>query len=124
MRAFIVNGREEDDQRLPSSFGAVCEKGIISTTGDLVFFFSIMTHKKVEHLTPSREAEVGHLPQPQREKRSLPHNAVTVRPLQAADAPPPEDRVLSNSPNPLRESLNSPEMWTKFHVLLEMMKSL
>ncbi|KAL5999276.1 hypothetical protein ACLOJK_040726 [Asimina triloba] len=57
-------------------------------------------------------------------RRSPPHNAVATRPLSVADTPPLEDRALSNSPNPLEESLNSPIMRAKFHTSLEMMKSL
>ncbi|KAL5974843.1 hypothetical protein ACLOJK_031516 [Asimina triloba] len=61
---------------------------------------------------------------PQREERSPPHNAVDARPLHVVGAPPREDRVLSNSPDPSGESLNSPVMWAKFHTLMEMIKSL
>ncbi|KAL6001580.1 hypothetical protein ACLOJK_007318 [Asimina triloba] len=53
-----------------------------------------------------------------------PHNVVAARLLHTADAPPSEDRVLSNSLDPSGESLNSPIMRAKFHALLEMMKSL
>ncbi|KAL6001498.1 hypothetical protein ACLOJK_007236, partial [Asimina triloba] len=107
----------------PSSSGTVYGKDIVSTASDLIFFFSMMTPKKVRHPTPSGEVEAGHPPQPQHEERGPPHNAVATRPLHAADAPPLEDWVLSNSPNPSRESLNSRVTQAKFFSLLEIMKS-
>ncbi|KAL6004503.1 hypothetical protein ACLOJK_005056 [Asimina triloba] len=98
-----------------SSSDAVDGKDIVSTVGNLVFFFLTMTPKKVEYLTPFGEAEAGHPPHPQRDERSPPHNAVLARPLHAANAPPPEDWVLSNSSDPSGESLNSSVTRAKFH---------
>ncbi|KAL6013700.1 hypothetical protein ACLOJK_004198 [Asimina triloba] len=127
---FTANKEEEKGKKIYdylfrlSSSGTVCGKDIISTARDLIFFFSMMAPKKVRHPTPSREAEAGHLPQPQHEERSPTHNAVDARPLHAAGAPLPEDRVLSNSPDPSGESLNSPVTRAKFHALMEMIKSL
>ncbi|KAL6008736.1 hypothetical protein ACLOJK_021962 [Asimina triloba] len=117
-------GGREEDLRLSSSSDTVCGKDIISTAGDLIFFFSMMTLKKVRYPTPSKEVEARHLPQPQREERSPPHNAVDARPLHATGAPPPEDRVMSNSPDSSGESLNSPVTRAKFHTLMQMIKSL
>ncbi|KAL6004193.1 hypothetical protein ACLOJK_004740 [Asimina triloba] len=91
----------------PSTSRVVCGKDIISTAGDLIFFFSTMAPKKS-----------------QSEERSPPHNAVDARPLHAASAPPPEDRVLSNSPDPSRESLNGQVTRAEFHALMKMIKFL
>ncbi|KAL5979411.1 hypothetical protein ACLOJK_019309 [Asimina triloba] len=79
----------------PSSPSTVYEQDIVSTAGDLVFFFSTMTPKKVGYPTPSGEAEAGHTPQPQCQERSPPHNTVAARLLRAANAPPPKDGFLS-----------------------------
>ncbi|KAL6007990.1 hypothetical protein ACLOJK_033495 [Asimina triloba] len=83
-----------------------------------------MAPKKVGHLTLYGEVKVGHPSQTQRKERSPPHNAVVARPLYVVDAPPPEDRVLSNSSDPSGESPKSPVTRAGFHALLEMIKSL
>ncbi|KAL5980519.1 hypothetical protein ACLOJK_028427 [Asimina triloba] len=91
----------------PSSSSIVYGKDIVSTAGDLVFFFSTMAPKK-----------------PQCEERSPPHNAVDVKLLHDAGAQPLKDWVLSNLPDSSGESLNSPVTRVKFHALMEMIKSL
>ncbi|KAL5994654.1 hypothetical protein ACLOJK_024707 [Asimina triloba] len=71
-------------------------------------------------LPPGKQKLGTHLSLDARRK-APPHNAIAARPLHAADAPSPEGRVLSDSPNPSGESLNSQ---VEFHALMEMMKSL
>ncbi|KAL5985508.1 hypothetical protein ACLOJK_027493 [Asimina triloba] len=101
---------------------AVCGKDIISTASDLVFFFSTIAHKKVGHPTPFEKIEAGSPTQRQWEERSLPHNAVAIKPLPVVDEPPPKDRTLSNSSDQLGESPNNLVTRAKLHALLQMMK--
>ncbi|KAL5980676.1 hypothetical protein ACLOJK_028585 [Asimina triloba] len=107
----------------PTSSGTVCGKDIVSTVGDLVYFFSMMTSKKVGHLIPFGEVDVGHPPQPQCEERKPQQSGDIILGTLMLGTSFPEDRVLSNSPDPSGESPNSLVTRPEFHALLEMMKS-